>query len=81
VVLVFLRRPEATEPLMLSSVSGIHYDDELIHVSFNKSSSMRLFFLSVAYRFSCFWNPYFFNNGSSIFFFLSVICTWILLGV
>jgi hypothetical protein len=29
---------------MLSPVSGIHYDDELIHVSFNKSSSMRLFF-------------------------------------
>jgi hypothetical protein len=44
VVLVFLRRPEAIEPLMLSPVSGIHYDDELIHVSFNKSSSMRLFF-------------------------------------
>ncbi len=80
-VLVFLRRPEAIEPLMLSPVSGIHYDAELIHVSFNKSSSTCLLFLSVAYRFSCFWNSYFFNKGSSMFFFLSVICTWILLGV
>jgi hypothetical protein len=44
VVLVFFRRPEAIEPLMLSPVSGIHFDDELIHVSFNKSSSMCLFF-------------------------------------
>jgi hypothetical protein len=46
VVLVFLRRPEAIEPLMLAPVSGIHYDDELIHVSFNKGSSMRLISVS-----------------------------------